>query len=606
MAARPFVNIAAYRFASLEDLKPLRAELLASCKEWRLKGTILLSPEGINLFVAGEAEPIESLLGRLRAIPGLEDIAPKYSESDEQPFRRMLVRIKREIIAFGVDGIEPGRRTSPKLSPRELKAWLDEGRPVTLLDTRNDYEVKLGTFENAVTLDLDTFRNFPKAVETLPEDLKEQPVVMFCTGGIRCEKAGPFMEQIGYRNILQLDGGILKYFEECGGDHFRGECFVFDRRVGVDPGLAETGNTQCFQCLAPLSPADQADPRYEYGRSCPYCHEAPAAQTARVIAEREAALGRLASPLPGSLPYENLRPFHIPARHDGQTLLDALAGVFDHVPRSEWMQLCANGKFLNDDDEPVAAEQRVRGGECYRRRMPVAAEPDVNAAIRILHEDDAIVVVDKPAPLPVHPSGRFNRNTLLFLLNEVYAPEVLRPVHRLDANTTGVMVLARTRHHASRIQPQFARGEVDKQYLARVQGHPADDVFACDAAIASEPGNLGSRDVDPRGLAARTEFEVLKRNADGTALLRARPLTGRTNQIRVHLWTLGWPICGDQAYLAGDQLGTTQTHAPGDGPLCLHAHSATFTHPVTGERVRFEAPAPQWALLGESSVAEDS
>lgn len=596
MAARPFVNIAAYRFASLEDLKSLRAELLVSSKEWRLKGTILLSPEGINLFVAGEGESVERLLARLRAIPGLEDLAPKYSESDEQPFRRMLVRIKREIIAFGVEGIDPARRTSPKLSAKELKAWLDEGRPVTLLDTRNDYEVKLGTFENAVTLDLDTFRNFPKAVETLPEELKEQPVVMFCTGGIRCEKAGPFMESVGYRNILQLDGGILKYFEECGGDHFQGECFVFDRRVGVDPGLAETDNTQCFQCLAPLTPEDQADPRYVYGRSCPHCHETPAAQTARTIAEREAALRTLASPLPGSEPYENLRPFHIPARYDGQTLLDALAGTFDHVPRGEWLELCAGGRFLNDDDQPVPADQRVRGGECYRRRMPVAAEPDVNAAIRILHEDEALVIVDKPAPLPVHPSGRFNRNTLLHLLNEVYAPQVLRPVHRLDANTTGVMVLARTRHHASRIQPQFALGEVAKTYLARVQGHPPEDRFACDAAITSEPGNLGSRDVDPHGLAARTEFEVLERFADGTALLRVRPLTGRTNQIRVHLWTLGWPISGEQAYVAADQLGDQQTHAPGDAPLCLHALSVEFTHPISRERVRFEAPPPAWAI----------
>src|SRR5262249_5606336 len=149
--------------------------------------------------------------------------------SAEQPFRRMLVKVKQEIIAFGVAGIEPGRTTSTKLAPQTLKQWLDEGRPVTLLDTRNDYEVRLGTFENAVTLGIDHFRSFPAAVRELPAAMKQQPIVMFCTGGIRCEKAGPLMEREGFEQVFQLDGGILKYFEECGGEHYDGECFVFDR-----------------------------------------------------------------------------------------------------------------------------------------------------------------------------------------------------------------------------------------------------------------------------------------------------------------------------------------------------------------------------------------
>ncbi|MGC4004008.1 MAG: rhodanese-like domain-containing protein [Pirellulales bacterium] len=153
----------------------------------------------------------------------------------------------------------------------ELKTWLDEGRTVTLLDTRNEYEVKLGTFESATTLGIDRFRDFPRAVEALPEELKERPIVMFCTGGIRCEKAGPFMERQGFRNILQLDGGILKYFEECGGSHYRGECFVFDQRVGVDPGLAETDSSQCFRCQTPLTSVEREDSRYVAGVSCPSC-----------------------------------------------------------------------------------------------------------------------------------------------------------------------------------------------------------------------------------------------------------------------------------------------------------------------------------------------
>ena len=211
------VNIAAYKFVPLDDLKELRRRLRNRCVRWGLMGTILISTEGINLFVAGSRAAIDKLLAELHGIPGLADLPLKESFSDHQPFNRMLVRIKQEIIAFGVDGIEPLTSPSPKLAARELKQWLDEGRPVTLLDTRNDYEVKLGTFRNARPIGVGHFREFPAAVQHLPAEMKEQPVVMFCTGGIRCEKAGPFMEREGFKQVFQLDGGILKYFAECGG-----------------------------------------------------------------------------------------------------------------------------------------------------------------------------------------------------------------------------------------------------------------------------------------------------------------------------------------------------------------------------------------------------
>jgi UPF0176 protein len=178
-------NIAAYKFAHLEGLKDLRTRLLDLCREEDLKGTILLSTEGINLFLAGYARGIERLLRELRSIGGLEELHVKVSESEHQPFNRMLVRIKKEIIAFGVPGIDPASHTSPKVSARELKLWLDEGRPVKLLDTRNDYEVRLGTFKNALPIGIDHFRDFPEAVRRLPAELKEQPIVTFCTGGSR-------------------------------------------------------------------------------------------------------------------------------------------------------------------------------------------------------------------------------------------------------------------------------------------------------------------------------------------------------------------------------------------------------------------------------------
>ncbi len=266
-----FTNIAAYRFAALDDLPTLRAELLDQCRADAMRGTILLSPEGINLFVAAARPAIDRLLTRLRAIDGLGELTPKYSESDHQPFTRMLVRLKREIIAFGVPGIDPATHPAHRIAPTELKQWLDEDRPVTLLDTRNTFEADLGTFRNARTLELENFRDFPRIAATLPDSMKDQPVVTFCTGGIRCEKAAPFLETLGFKNVLQLEGGILKYFEECGDAHYDGECFVFDKRVAVDATLRETGSALCFACQMPVTVAEQKDPRYQINVSCPHC-----------------------------------------------------------------------------------------------------------------------------------------------------------------------------------------------------------------------------------------------------------------------------------------------------------------------------------------------
>jgi UPF0176 protein len=596
IVSEQITNIAAYRFAELSDLKPLRESLIALCREQSLKGTILLSTEGINLFVAGSADGIEILLRELRNIPGLENLAPKFSLSGHQPFSRMLVRIKKEIIAFGVEGISPARRTSPKLPAATLKQWLDEGRKVTLLDTRNDYEIKLGTFCNALPAGIDHFRDFPKAVAKLPESLKEEPVVMFCTGGIRCEKAGPYMESQGFRNIHQLDGGILKYFEECGGAHYDGECFVFDQRVGVDPALRETDSSQCFQCLSPLTAEDQADARYVAGKSCPFCFKTPTEEMAMRIASREEAIRQTTTPLPGSAPCDNFRPIVIPPEYDGERILEVLAGIFSHTPRADWEQIFQEGYLLDSRFRPIEPNRSAQAGERFYRKIPADVEPAVNANVRILHEDEAIVVINKPAPLPIHPSGRFNRNTLQAILQTVYHPQKPRPAHRLDANTTGLVVFTRTRHFAKFVQPQFERGEVQKTYLARVTGHPIEDAFFCDAPIGEEPVSAGARQVDEvNGLPARTEFRVLRRDIDGSSLLEVRPLTGRTNQIRLHLWHLGFPICGDSVYLPGKALGNRQTLALGEPPLCLHAWKLTFRHPLTKEATSFEAPPPDWS-----------
>jgi UPF0176 protein len=588
-----FVNISTYQFAPLTDLKALRESLIENCKAWNLKGTILLSTEGINLFVAGKSDSIDSLLTQLRAIPGLEKLMPKSSESSDQPFTRMLVRIKKEIIAFGVPGIDPAKRTSPKLAPRELKRWLDEGRDITLLDTRNDYEIKLGTFKKALVPGIHHFRDFPKAVASLPPELKERPIVMFCTGGIRCEKAGPYMETQGFQNIYQLDGGILKYFEEVGSAHYEGDCFVFDQRVGVDPSLQETPNTQCFVCLTPLTPTEQSDVRYVVGTSCPYCFKSSEERMQLQIAERHRLIDELAKMLPGSVPYLNRRPIKVSAEYDGVKLLDFLCSILKHIPREEWKRDLDAGRFVNAMGKVVGAEQVVKSGERYNHVTENEQEPDVNFGVRILHEDEALVVLEKPAPLPVHSCGRYNRNTLQYLLEKVYAPQVPHPAHRLDANTSGLLLVSRTRHFAGLLQPQFADGKVQKKYLAKVYGHPREDRFLCELPLSEQTRQAGARFADENGLSARTEFQVLERLADGTSLLEVQPITGRTNQIRIHLWELGFPIVGEQLYLPNKQLGAVQTGAVEDPPLCLHARSLSFIHPLTRERVCFES-SPNW------------
>ena len=590
-------NIAAYRFAALGGLKELRARLMEKCRAWKLKGTILISTEGINLFVAGGSAEIDLLLAELRAIPGLEDLTPKISISDHQPFNRMLVRIKKEIIAFGVQGIHPEKKTSRKIAAQTLKQWLDEGKPVTLLDTRNDYEVKLGTFRGAKTLGLDHFRHFPEAVQKLPAEMKQQPIVMFCTGGIRCEKAGPYMEREGFLDIFQLDGGILKYFEECGGSHYDGECFVFDQRVGVDPALRETESAQCYGCLTPLTEEDQQDERYVAGKTCPYCFATSAQKMAETIRQRHEQIRRVTAPLPGSSPYDNRKPVIVSPDWNGAALLDFLSGIFKHVPREEWEQLCQAGRLLDRQNAPVSVDHPVKVGERYFLLQPGIVEPDVNPDIRIIHEDEAILVLEKPAPLPVHPSGRFNRNTLQFILQEVYHPQKPRAAHRLDANTTGLIVCARTRHFAGILQPQFARGDVHKIYLVKVTGHPTWDRQICEAPISEEPREIGLREIDPEaGLPARTEFEVVERKPDGTALLQARLLTGRTNQIRLHLWHLGFPVVGDPVYREDRPTEATQTLGTDDPPLSLHAWKLSFLHPVSGERMHFESNSPKFSF----------
>jgi RluA family pseudouridine synthase len=411
---------------------------------------------------------------------------------------------------------------------------------------------------------------------------------MFCTGGIRCEKAGPFMEMEGFKNIYQLDGGILKYFEECGGDHYDGECFVFDQRVGVDPALQETDTAVCYACQAPLNAEDQEDVRYLAGKTCPYCFKPEPEKMAERIAAAQAKLDALCEVLPGSVPLENRRPINVAAKYDRCTLGDVLAEQFPQIPREEWARRGAESRFVSYGGKPRGMDHIVRAGERILQIFPPDVEPEVAKGIRVVWDDEAVVVIEKPAPLPMHASGRYHRNTLQHLLNQVYEPKFLRPAHRLDANTRGLVLFARTRHYCRLLQRQFLEGRVEKIYRARVLGAPDWDEITCESSISAEPTGPGARVVDEDGLAARTDFRVIERLADGTALLEARLGSGRTNQIRVHLWEMDLPIVGDPTYLPGGKMGDKQTLDVGDAPMELEAWKLVFNHPLTGERMRFE------------------
>ena len=267
----PILNVSAYKFVSMDDVEALRDRLRARTRDLRLKGTILLAPEGINLFIAGEQAQVERFLALLAEEARFAGLETKLSWSEEQPFNRMLVKTKREIITLRRPDVDPSRTPAPRIAPLELKRWLDQGRQVLLLDTRNAFEVALGTFNGAAGLGLKSFSELPAAAQAIDPRWKDLPVVTFCTGGIRCEKAAPLLVKEGFREVYQLEGGILKYFEQCGGAHFHGECFIFDKRVALGPDLQPTGTAQCYACQSVLTLEDQRRPEYVFGKSCHHC-----------------------------------------------------------------------------------------------------------------------------------------------------------------------------------------------------------------------------------------------------------------------------------------------------------------------------------------------
>ena len=266
-----FLNIAGYKFERLDRLDTLIPEFQDKCDELELKGSVYLSPRGINFSISGTEANIEKYIDFMESDSQFLNIPLKKTYSETQPFRRMKVRLKKEIISLGRDDIDPRELTGEYVSPQELLSMYENNEDVIVLDTRNEYETRVGLFENAVDLQLDTFRDFPKAIEQLPEEYKDKQIVMYCTGGIRCEKASAVMLKAGFTDVKQLEGGVLDYFKETGGKYWNGDCFVFDERVALDTDLNETEYIYCYICREPLSAEEKASPDFKINEYCPYC-----------------------------------------------------------------------------------------------------------------------------------------------------------------------------------------------------------------------------------------------------------------------------------------------------------------------------------------------
>ena len=265
------VNIAGYKFEPLENPVDLVRMYQRKCDELELKGTMLISKNGINFSLAGTQQATDTIVAFLEEDNRFLNIPLKVTYSETQPFRRMKVRLKKEIISLGRKDINPRELTGERISPQDLKNLLDNKEDVLVLDTRNEYETRVGKFENAIDLNLDTFRDFPKAIESLPEEYKDKQIVMYCTGGIRCEKASAVMLKAGFADVKQLEGGVLDYFKETGGAYWEGDCFVFDERVALDTELNETDYIYCYICREPLSAEEKASPDFKINEYCPYC-----------------------------------------------------------------------------------------------------------------------------------------------------------------------------------------------------------------------------------------------------------------------------------------------------------------------------------------------
>ena len=289
-SASRYLTAALYKFVDLPDHDALREPLQACCEAHAVKGTLLLAREGINGTIAGPEAGVRAVLAHLRADPRLASLQHKEAWADKPPFSRMKVRLKKEIVTLRVPGLDPNQTVGQYVKPQDWNALLADP-DVLVIDTRNDYEVAIGTFKGAVNPDIKTFTQLPAWLDAQPalQGAKKPKVAMFCTGGIRCEKSTALMKMRGFDEVYHLEGGILKYLEEVPPEQstWEGECFVFDERVSVGHGLQPGPHELCRSCRWPLSAADKASPHYVKGVSCAHCHDQRTPEQKAQLAERQ-------------------------------------------------------------------------------------------------------------------------------------------------------------------------------------------------------------------------------------------------------------------------------------------------------------------------------
>lgn len=282
------VVCALYKFVTLEDYQDIRQPLLSLMLDNAVRGTLLLAKEGINGTVAGPRDAIDTLLAYLKSDPRLAELSYKESYTDTPPFLRSRVKLKKEIVTMGVEGIDPKKVVGTYVKPEDWNKLISDPE-VLLVDTRNDYEVQVGTFKNALNPVTDTFREFPDYVKQKLDPNKHTKVAMFCTGGIRCEKSTAYLKEQGFDEVYHLEGGILKYLEDVPEEEslWEGECFVFDERVTVNHQLEKGDYDQCNACRMPITEQDKLSENYEHGVSCPHCFDKTTDEQKARYAERE-------------------------------------------------------------------------------------------------------------------------------------------------------------------------------------------------------------------------------------------------------------------------------------------------------------------------------